>query len=159
MGAFVRTLAVTILLVVGTSGAALAEEPLWNYEKGFFGGKGAMWEYALNGYDAVSYFLGEPEMGDPQFSTEYLGVTWTFASQENLDRFLSDPDANRPQYGGHCAYALGSGNSLVFGDPEVWRVVDGKLYLNFDRSAQQRWEKDIPGYIEKADGFWAERTR
>lgn len=159
MRAFLRTLTVTILLAAGWGGAAMAEEPLWNYEKGFFGGKGSMWEYALNGYDPVSYFAEAPVKGDPQFKTDYLGATWIFASQENLDKFLANPDANRPQYGGHCAYALAQSNQLVFGDPEVWRLVDGKIYLNFDKSVQQRWQKDIPGNIAKSDPNWAAKTQ
>lgn len=159
MRAFFKTMALVMLIAAGFGGAAQAEEPLWNYEKGFFGGKGAMWEFALNGNDPVSYFSGEPVKGEPQFKTDYLGATWVFSSQENLDTFLADPDANRPQYGGHCAYALAAGNQLVFGDPEVWRVVDGKLYLNFDKSVQQRWQKDIPGYIAKSDPNWAEKTK
>jgi hypothetical protein len=39
-------------------------------------------------------------------------------------------------------------------DPKYWRIVDGKLYLNYDASVQQRWERDIPGFIRKADGNW-----
>ena len=156
MGDFVRTLVVTILLAVGFLTSAFAAEPLWNKEKGFFGGE---WDYALNGYDAVSYFSDAPVKGDPQFSTEYLGVTWIFSSQENLDRFSKNPDANRPQYGGHCAYALAQSNALVFGDPEVWMLVDGKIYLNFDKSVQQRWVKDIPGNIAKSDLNWAAKVK
>ena len=156
MRAFLRTLAVTILMVAAVTGAAFSAEPLWNKEKGFFGGE---WDYALNGYDPVSYFAEAPVKGDPQFSTDYLGVTWIFATQENLDRFTADPDANRPQYGGHCAYALAQSNALVFGDPEVWKLVDGKIYLNFDKSVQQRWIKDIPGNIAKSDPNWAAKLK
>ena len=156
MRAFLRTLAVTILMVTGVASAAFSAEPVWNKEKGFFGGE---WDYALNGYDPVSYFSEAPVKGDPQFSTEYLGVTWIFATQENLDRFTADPDANRPQYGGHCAYALAQSNALVFGDPEVWKLVDGKIYLNFDKSVQQRWIKDIPGNIAKSDPNWAAKLK
>ncbi len=40
------------------------------------------------------------------------------------------------------------------GDPQVWRVVDGWLYLNVNKSIQSEWEKDIPGYIRSADANW-----
>jgi hypothetical protein len=36
----------------------------------------------------------------------------------------------------------------------AWSVVDGKLYLNYDRNVQASWVKDIPGYIRKADANW-----
>jgi hypothetical protein len=40
-------------------------------------------------------------------------------------------------------------------DPvEGWKIVDGKLYLNYNREIQKKWAKDIPGYIEKADKNW-----
>jgi hypothetical protein len=35
-----------------------------------------------------------------------------------------------------------------------WKIVDGKLYLNLNRKIQKKWEKDIPGYIQKADQNW-----
>ena len=35
-----------------------------------------------------------------------------------------------------------------------WKIVDGKLYLNYNRKIQKKWEKDIPGYIEKANENW-----
>ena len=35
-----------------------------------------------------------------------------------------------------------------------WKIVDGKLYLNYSQEIQKKWEMDIPGYIEKAEGNW-----
>ena len=35
-----------------------------------------------------------------------------------------------------------------------WKIVNGKLYLNYNRKIQKKWEEDIPGYIRKADGNW-----
>ena len=67
MRGFVRTLAVTILLAAGVGGPVLAQEPIWNKEKGFFGGT---WEYALNGYDPVSYFAEAPVKGDPNWAAK-----------------------------------------------------------------------------------------
>jgi hypothetical protein len=58
-----------------------------------------------------------------------------------------------PQYGGHCAWAMARG-SLAPGDPTVYKVVDGKLYLNFNKQVQSNWLKDIPGFIAKANIEW-----
>lgn len=33
-------------------------------------------------------------------------------------------------------------------------MVDGTLYLNYDKGVQERWLKDIPGYVAKADANW-----
>ena len=106
---------------------------------------------AVSGYDAVSYHTeGAPVRGSREFRTEWQGAEWRFASQDNLDLFLANPEAYAPAYGGYCAWAMAQGDTAK-GDPEVWRIVDGVLYLNFDRSVQQMWEEDIPGFIEAAD--------
>ena len=44
----------------------------------------------------------------------------------------------------------------IVSDPEAWKIVKGTLYLNVDRNIQSKWEKDIPGYIKKADANWPE---
>jgi hypothetical protein len=41
-------------------------------------------------------------------------------------------------------------------DPEVWKIVNGKLYLNCSREAYEKWSRDIPGNIKKADKIWLE---
>lgn len=109
---------------------------------------------AVGGYDPVAYFkAGKPVEGKAQFATEYKGTTWRFSSQENLDAFKADPTAYAPQYGGYCAWAVSQGYTAS-GDPNVWTIVNNKLYLNYDKSVQAKWEKDIPGFIAKADKNW-----
>lgn len=109
---------------------------------------------AVGGYDAAAYFkAGKPVEGIAAFATEYKGATWRFASKENLDAFKANPTAYAPQYGGYCAWAVAQ-NSTASGDPLVWKIVGGKLYLNYDRAVQAKWEKDIPGFIVKADKNW-----
>jgi len=109
---------------------------------------------ALGGYDAVAYFSeGKPVEGSAEFEYAWKGATWRFASAEHRDRFAADPEAYTPQYGGYCAYAVANGGTAP-GDPQVWRIVDGKLYLNVNESVAERWSKDIPGYVAKADAAW-----
>ncbi len=109
---------------------------------------------AVKGYDPVAYFVqNRPVKGRAEISLSWGGATWRFASEENRDLFQSDPERYSPQYGGYCAYAMASGE-LADIDPSAWKIVQGKLYLNFNRRIQRRWEKDIPGYIEKADKYW-----
>lgn len=111
-------------------------------------------DLAVSGYDPVAYFReGKPVEGSSDFETEYDGATWRFASQENLDAFVADPAAYAPQYGGYCAWAVSQGYTAS-GDPDYWKIVDGKLYLNYDADVQATWEQDIPGHIQSADGNW-----
>jgi hypothetical protein len=109
---------------------------------------------ALGGYDAVAYFDGgRPLKGDPRFTAEWKGAQFRFASAQHLARFRANPAAYAPQYGGYCAWAV-SNNYTAKGDPLAWRIVGGKLYLNFNATVQNRWEKDIPGHIARADRNW-----
>jgi YHS domain-containing protein len=108
---------------------------------------------ALEGYDPVSYFDGGPAKGDARFSLVHAGAEYRFASEAHLDRFRADPARYLPQYGGYCAWAISRGYTAK-GDPTAWKVVGGRLYLNYDARIQARWAADIPGNIAKADQNW-----
>ncbi|MEQ9641171.1 MAG: YHS domain-containing (seleno)protein [Alphaproteobacteria bacterium] len=108
---------------------------------------------AINGYDPVSYFDGMPMPGKTEHTLMHRGAEWRFASAGNLAKFKADPAAYEPQYGGYCAYAVSYGSTAKT-EPDAWKIVDGKLYLNYDKNIQSRWENDIPGHIEKADANW-----
>ena len=109
---------------------------------------------AINGYDPVAYFTeSKPVRGESSITHDWGGVTWQFSSAANRDKFANDPGAFAPQYGGYCAFAA-SNNYIAPTDPHAWTVYDGKLYLNYSKSVQERWETDIPGHIAAADGNW-----
>jgi YHS domain-containing protein len=109
---------------------------------------------AVGGYDPVAYFTeGKPVQGRRDITFAWKGVTWRFASERNRELFKSRPEAYAPQYGGYCAWAVSRGYTAK-GDPRYWKVVDGKLYLNYDAGVQQDWERDVPGNIAKGDEHW-----
>lgn len=109
---------------------------------------------AVDGADVVAYFTdGRVEKGVKDFTFTWRGATWRFASAAHRDAFAAAPDKYAPQYGGYCAWAM-SQNKKATIDPEAWRIVDGKLYLNYDKDIQAKWERDIPGLVTKADAFW-----
>ncbi|PWT92931.1 MAG: hypothetical protein C5B54_02725 [Acidobacteria bacterium] len=109
---------------------------------------------AIHGYDAVAYFsLKKPVQGKNEFQYKWMGATWMFASAENRDAFIKDPNQYAPQYGGYCAYGMSHGYAVTT-EPDAWRVVDGKLYLNHDLDVQKKWNEDIPGFIKLADDNW-----
>lgn len=109
---------------------------------------------AVGGYDPVAYFEdGRPVPGDPAYTFVWNGALWRFASQAHLDQFRSDPTRYAPQFGGYCAWAVSRGYTAS-GDPNAWRIVDGRLYLNYDREVQRTWEQDVPGNIAKGQANW-----
>lgn len=109
---------------------------------------------AIAGYDPVAYFMaGKPVEGDGDFTAKWNGATWYFASAENRGKFTAQPEKYAPQYGGYCAYAVAN-NSTAKIDPEAWKIVDGKLYLNYSKDIQKTWEADQAAFIVKADKNW-----
>lgn len=112
---------------------------------------------AINGYDPVSYFtVGEPVAGRTEFSAEWGGAPWHFASAENRELFLADPERYAPQYGGWCAFAMAQ-SSYAPTIPEAWTVRDGKLYLNFSGGVRDQWLSDADHLISRADAYWAQQ--
>lgn len=109
---------------------------------------------AVGGYDAVAYFIEKkPVKGDTKFVTTYKDAEWRFRSEENRDKFRAAPERYAPQYGGYCAWAVSQGGTAS-GDPQYWKIVNDKLYLNYDADVQKKWETDIAGFIKLANGHW-----
>lgn len=109
---------------------------------------------AIDGTDPVAYFTqGAPVAGSADITHDWNGTTWRFASVENRDAFAATPNAYAPQYGGYCAYAVSEGYTAST-TPKAWKIVDGKLYLNYSKRIQRRWERDILGRIANADKNW-----
>ena len=109
---------------------------------------------ALAGYSPVSYLdLGLAQIGNKAYKSEYNKVAYYFTSEEQKKTFDKNPERYLPQYGGYCAFAV-SHNFTKSVKPDVWEIVDGKLYLNFNRTAYRKWKKDVDGSIERGDANW-----
>ena len=109
---------------------------------------------ALRGYDAVAYFReGAAAEGRAEFEHEWNGALWLFKSAENRDDFGRDPEAYAPQYGGYCSYAVAHGYTAD-ADPRAWKIVEGRLYLNYNEDVRRLWEQDIDGFIRKSETNW-----
>ena len=110
---------------------------------------------AIRGYDPVAYFQeGHPVKGRPDLTYKWNEASWHFSTQENLERFKKDPEAYAPRYGGYCAYGTAEGHKAPT-EPEAFTVLDGKLFLNYNKEVLGIWNKDRPGYIRRADSNWS----
>ena len=134
-----------VLLLAGFGGIAFGGSPMSNV--------------AIKGYDTVAYFKdGKALKGSESFTFPWHGMTWHFSSKENRDLFAGSPEKYAPQYNGWCAWAMTESRKAVT-DPEVWKIVSGKLYLNCSKEAYEKWSRDIPGNIKKADSNWLTLSR
>jgi len=145
---FIMALVVTLFGVWSSSAEADGR-----VNTGYFGG------VAIMGYDPVAYFTeGQAVKGSPEFSHEFLGETWYFASAEHRNAFAANPVDYAPQYGGYCAgeilYADVSSGITTNVEPKAWRIIDGKLYLFYDRGYAQAFEENAKEWLPKADRNW-----
>lgn len=140
-----RLLFAPFFVLVLVAMPALAKDPVYT---------GTLSDLAVSGYDPVAYFTdGKPVEGKSDFEFEWQGATWRFANAKNLEAFKADPAVYAPQYGGYCAWAVSQGYTAS-SDPQAWKIVGKKLYLNYSKDVQSKWEKDPAGNIVKADKNW-----
>ena len=113
---------------------------------------------AIQGYDPVAYFKQKKAIkGKKELSFTYEGVTYNFSSKENKDTFSKTPAIYEPQYGGWCAFAMGSSGDKVEIDPETFKIIDNKLYLFYNayfNNTLKSWNKDEKNLKTKADLNW-----
>jgi YHS domain-containing protein len=110
--------------------------------------------YVIRGYDPVGFFTeGRPLPGRSDFSAEYKGGTYLFASAANRDAFKANPEKYAPQYGGYCAYGVAVGKKFDI-DAASWRIVDGKLYFNLNPVILEKWSGEVNEYIRKSEKNW-----
>ena len=111
-------------------------------------------DVAMDGYDAVDYFnQSKPVEGKKAYSYVWKEATWLFSSEANMKQFITTPGAFAPQYGGYCSNQMSLGN-LSDIDPEVWRIIDNKLYLFGHDAGRVRWASKTEQRIAEADNHW-----
>ena len=140
-------LAAGLLALAWLAQPAAAEEFV---NTGYFG------DVAIKGYDTVAYFTQDAAVeGSAEFSHRWLGATWHFASAEHRDLFKANPVKYAPQYGGHCADGVSFGTITTNIDPKAWRIIAGKLYLNYDPGAADGLEQN-PTKVVSSAKYWPE---
>ena len=140
---------VSLMVVFLTNGASAGMDKMSKMSNGTESSAPVM-----GGYDPVSYFkMGKPMRGSGYHTATYNGGTYLFANKENKEKFMANPEKYAPQFGGYCAYGVSVGKKF-YSDPNIWKIVDGKLYLNLDKNIQKKWNEDISGHITKADSNW-----
>lgn len=145
-------LSLIFLSAITTGVNAQSEVPLrvknFNLEKGL----------AIQGYDPVAYFNQRKAVkGNNDITATYQGIIYHFSSVANKNAFIKSPSAFEPQYGGWCAYAMGKSGEKVEVDPETFKVLDGKLYLFYNKyfnNTLKTWNKDEANLKMKADANW-----
>lgn len=143
-----KSIVLVIIVWVSSSVILLAQTPVY-----------APNGVAINGYDPVAYFQdNKPVAGKAEFSFEWNGAKWQFASAENLAKFKEHPEQFAPQYGGYCAYGASRGY-LAQTDAQAFTILDNKLYLNYNLEVRTEWMKDLNNRIAKANENWDSKLK
>lgn len=113
---------------------------------------------ALSGYDPVTYFTKQKAVeGKKDIALLIEGITYRFANTQDRDLFKASPSKYEPQYGGWCAFAMGDNGKKVSVDPETFKLVNGKLYLFYNKffnNTKKSWDKNESNLKTKADANW-----
>jgi YHS domain-containing protein len=112
---------------------------------------------AVQGYDVVSYFMGEPQKGKESLSFTYLGIEYWFSNLDNQKLFEKQPEKFEPEYGGWCAFAMGESGEKVKIDPKTYKIIDGRIYLFYNfyfNNTLIDWNKDEQNLKAKAAANW-----
>ena len=113
---------------------------------------------AISGYDPVAYFKQNKAVkGKKDLTVNNQGVIYYFSSLENKEEFKKTPSHYEPEYGGWCAYAMGANGEKVSVDPATYKVVNGKLYLFYNKffnNTLKSWNKDEAKLKPAADANW-----
>jgi YHS domain-containing protein len=114
---------------------------------------------AISGYDPVTYFTTNgPVKGNKEVALVQDGITYYFIADANRKVFAANPSKYEPQYGGWCAYAMGVNGSKVEVDPKTFKILDGKLYLFYNKRATntlKSWNKNESALKNNADINWS----
>ena len=108
----------------------------------------------LAGHDPVAYFTdNKATLGSAEFTAQYDGAVYRFASAENRDLFRANPQKYAPAYGGYCALGTSFGKKFEV-DGKAFEIVEGRLYVNKNLNVYKTWRKDKVNNIVKAEGQW-----
>ncbi len=111
-------------------------------------------EVILAGYDTVAYHTENAAVkGESDITAVYDGAIYRFSSKKNRNLFVENPAKYAPAYGGYCALGTSFGKKFEV-DGKAFKVVDGQLYVNKNKSVFKSWVKDIPGNLEKSEANW-----
>ncbi len=109
---------------------------------------------ALRGYDPVAYFSdGKAIPGRTELSLSWNNSQWLFSSPENRDKFVNDPKKYAPANGGYCTFGVVLRKKLD-GDPEVWSLLNGYLYIFLNEDVKDKFFQDEGGNLRKVIQNW-----
>ena len=112
----------------------------------------------LRGHDPVAYFTqGRHVPGRPELHSQHEGVSYRFASAQNKALFDREPARYAPQFGGFCSNGIAYGIPWG-GDPDTWKIVDGRLYVFGGEASKRYFLMDEAKNLQLAHRYWRDEV-
>lgn len=142
---------ITSRLMIAAAISVLAASGAYAMDRFINQGPGKL---VIAGYDTTSYFrVGRPINGAVRHTVRWSGATWRFRTEKQAAAFRSNPKAFAPQFGAYCTGGL-SQKHAVYGQPTIWRLYKGKVYLFATRYGSRRFDRNPEGVIRAARAYW-----
>lgn len=107
----------------------------------------------IRGYDTTAYFsVKKPAKGKAAHVVKWKSGTWHFKNAKEAARFKANPSAYTPRFGAYCTGGL-SQQHVVNGNPTIWRMHKGKVYMFYAHAGARRFDKDPEGVISAARAY------
>jgi hypothetical protein len=114
---------------------------------------------AIAGYDPVAFYTdGKPVLGSPDFEFAYGGAVWRFSNIGDREAFAARPDVYMPQFGGYDPLGVAKGVAVA-GNPGVWLITGGRLFLFYDRNRLETFSADPERITGAAERKWPQVLR
>ena len=114
---------------------------------------------AIGGYDPVAFYIeSKPVAGSPDFELEYSGAIWRFRNIGNREAFAARPDIYMPKFGGYDPVGVAHGVAVA-GNPGVWAITGGQLFLFYDRDRLAAFAADAQRITSVAERKWPDVLR
>jgi hypothetical protein len=114
---------------------------------------------AIDGYDPVAFYTdGRPTLGSPDLEFRYGGAVWRFRNVGNREAFAARPDVYMPKFGGYDPLGVAHGVAVA-GNPGVWSITDGRLFLFYDHARLAVFMADAERIAATAEHKWPDVLR
>lgn len=104
----------------------------------------------LGGLDPVSLVQGQQDKGKDSLELAYEGHRYLFASQKNKTVFQSNPQKYAVHDRGLCPVSKARFKRDINGDPAIFSVHQGQIYLFANQDTRQAFEKNPTQFVKPA---------
>jgi YHS domain-containing protein len=114
---------------------------------------------AIGGYDPVAFYTdGKPVPGNVELELTYGGAVWRFCNIGNREAFAARPDVYMPRFGGYDPVGVAHGVAVA-GNPAMWLITGGRLFLFYDRDRLETFRANPEGVTSAAERKWPDVLR